>query len=104
MTAQRVLVWLLSLFVLAAVGAETSDAGAQGLPAAIYQGYAPNEPTFNSPPELTHPGTFAQTYNSLIDPFGSYQFSITLAGAPSPFASAGVTSGDSQISAWTPTS
>jgi hypothetical protein len=99
MSARRVLVGLFSMFGLGILGADVSSAGAASLPAAIYKGYAPNPPSVGSPPELTHPGTYSQTYNSLIDPLGSYQFSITLAGAPSPFASAGVASGDSQISA-----
>jgi hypothetical protein len=93
MTARRVFVGLLGVFGLAILGADSSGAGAQSLPAAIYQGYGPNQPAFNSPPELTHAGTYAQTYNDLSDPFASYQFSVTLAGAPSPYVSAGVTSG-----------
>jgi hypothetical protein len=92
MAAQRVLVWLLSLFGLAVLGADVSRAGAPVLPAAVYKGYAPIPPISGTPAQLTHAGTYSQTYNS---PLGSYQVSITLAGAPAPYASAGVTSGDS---------
>lgn len=101
MTAQRVLVWLLSLFVLAVIGARVSGAGAASLPAlpdAIYQGYSPIPPISGTPPELTGPGTYSQTYQDPINVLDSGQVSITLLGAPSPFASAGV---DSSISTFT---
>lgn len=99
MTTRHVLVWLLSLSGLAVLGAEMSGAGAVSLPVLpnpIYRGFAPNEPSPFSPPNLTSAGTYSKTVNDLINPLESYQFSIDLAGSPNPSVSAFVSADEVQ--------
>jgi hypothetical protein len=98
MTARRLLVWLFSLFGLAGLNAGLSDASATTvpvLPDAIYQGFVPIETAPDQANLLDHPGTYSQVYNDVNKPTGSFEVSITLAGALSPYASAGVTGEES---------
>jgi hypothetical protein len=88
--AQRVLVWLLSLFGLAVLGADVSRAGAPILPDAIYKGFAPGMPGIDATPNLSHPGTISGTHGvPESSPPDEIAWTVTLAGAPNPSALAG---------------
>jgi hypothetical protein len=90
-TAQRVLVGLLSLFGVAVLGADVSAAGALKLPDAVYKGFAPGMPGPDPIPNLSKPGTISGAHSVPgSSPPATEQWTVTLAGDPSPSALAGV--------------
>jgi hypothetical protein len=89
--ARRLLVWLLSLFGLAILGADVSRAGAPSLPDAVYKGFAPGMPGIDATPNLSHPGTISGVHGVPgSSPPDEIAWTVTLADAPNPSALAGV--------------